>query len=449
MASSGASLLGATGPQAAIAAGIATLVINSDKLPEQISGLLSNLATGLLEGIPKLIDYLAGPFIEEFLTEFVPSIVQALASILPKLIEASIKAAVSIVKSIPKTIAGVFKSVGKGIVDGIKGIGKLFGFGRDRRSPQQKLNDTVKKLSGLFKELEASLRETAKNLRFNLASTQGKADIREGEIDALLRQRSRLESQFNSLGRRGKVQDAAVVAQKIAEIQEQLLNKSAELTQLQNQALDEQLQKQKELTDLKIREFEESKRAAEQLISQYSSLKDAATGAFDNVRQAIIGNQLGAQGNLDRLQSAFDAANSPEARSAAAQALAGGLQTRLQQAQALAASGAITGEEFARIQDQLLAQLEKADGEIVSEFDQMIAVQQKIVDKADEQIKVYSEGLARLEEAVEEQKQSNTENLQEMINILDDIRLGGRNSSGSFKQDYEQNKGNIRGRING
>lgn len=446
-------LAGGSAAMASMVSGITELVRNAKQLPGLIDGMMQGLMEGMVEGIPVLIEYLSGDFIATLMSDFIPALVENMFRLVPALVGGIIKGVGELIANLPNLVVGIGKGIVTGLADGftsaLKNIGGLFGFGGDDRSPQEKLNDTIRNLNDVFKSLQDTLIETTNEIRFSLKGTGGQISQRKGEFNRLVRSRRSLNREFKEAGRSGDTERAAEIVQEIAANQKEQLQKAQSLFALENRRLDEIFKAEKEIFDQRMQTTEAEKQAAQQLISEYQSLKDRALSAFSSLRENIIGSQLGPQANVSRLQDAFSSANSPEAKAQAAEALAGGLQARLAQARSLAQQGAITGEDFRRIQEDILKQLETAESETVSEFDRLISEQQKVVERSDQQIKVLERGFERFEQGIERQREDLERYFTQMIDRLDAIYVGGGGSANDYWTDrsYTENRYNRRGRL--
>jgi hypothetical protein len=132
------------------------------------------------------------------------------------------------------------------------------------------------------------------------------------------------------------------------------------------------IQKLTEETDALIKLNDEALVPIRESIEKLTSSRTGLASTFDDAIKAVSGGLDSPSQTVAALRSQYDAA-SGEAKAALGGQLAGALEDQFKQAQDLAASGAISGEELKRIQADILSQLEQTKIESLSEMDQLIA----------------------------------------------------------------------------
>lgn len=442
-ASGVASMLGATGPQGAAIGLLVELVANSKEIPEKIGAMLKGLATGLVEGIPALLDYLSGPFISDLITKFIPALVKGITQFFPLMIAAIIKGIGEILKNLPNLLVGLVKGVASGVWDGIKGIGSaigsIFGFGGDDRTTQEKLRDTIKELSTTIKQLNNTLSSQYRDVLRSVASPASQLAMAKTDFSNLAQRRDNLIGQIIKAGESGDTKKAAELMQKLADTQGEMISKAQDYYNLELDRIQSIYDKKKEVYD---KEREQLK----QRLDDLKNLRDNAISSIQSAREAIISGTLNPNQNVDRLRAAFQNAGSPEAKSAAAQALAGGLQSQFQNAQSLAASGAITGEEFAKIQEDILSQLDSTQTEVQTQFGQLIDTQR-------EQIRALDRGFKQVTDAYKKEMadlRAVLLTVAKQLSKLPDLAGGSgsvKDPSLTFKKSLKENRNNIKGSL--
>jgi hypothetical protein len=446
----GASAAASAGPWGLVAAAIVSLISSADKLPGLITNGIRDLIKGLIEGMPKLFKFLATDFIEIVMTELIPALVQSITRSITNAMTIAINSLITVIKNIPKLITGAAKGLFDGAVSAIKdvgsAIGSIFG-GGSGPTPEQKAAKVFDQLEGLFKELTSSLRATVRDIlkQFNTPD-QNKASAN-NNIKNLEKIQNVLQSFYKTFARSGDTETAAKLAEQIAANQQAQIKNYQEIFNIENARIDSIIAGEKALFDTRIEEQNAIKSSALQLIDQLKGFKATAVDAFKAVREAITGATLSPEANVDRLRDAFNNAGTPEEKAKAAQAFAGGLQGQFGSIQNLAASGAITGEEFARQRDEILKQLTEAEASTVSEFDRLINAQQAIVDRADQQIKLLQTGFDRFVAQMEAQRKELKDYFVQQLQRLDELNLNVKNtnSGGWNPANYSQNIGNQRG----
>lgn len=390
------------GPYGAIAAGITELVINSKDLPKKIAASIQGFVEGLGEGIPKLMNYLS--------RDFLPQLIQGLSRALGQLI-----------RSLPN-IAGnmLLGMVDAAFVQPFKAVtgffGGLFGGGE---SEADKIERVFKSLEQAIRELGVTLENSINSIVFGLMSPGNQTAYLSRQIGFGQQTIAARQGQLSYQASQGNSEEAARIMEKL------------------NQDIGKQVEMLKQRYDLERAALQENLSLAQQLRDRYVSLRDTAVGAIQAAMSAVRGALQSPEQNVAALQQAFRNAPTPEAKSQAASALAGGLQQRFAAAQQLASSGAITGEELARIQKDVLRQLSTVETETKTQFDQLIESQNK-------QINVLEKGLQKLSDRL-------VDNLEVLVDIRNDLarQSGSSTGGGSIIRDYRENRNNIRGRISG
>lgn len=432
------------GPMGAMATGIIELVMNAKELPEKIGKFIEGLAEGLVEGLPALMDYLAGPFIEDLMTKLIPALVEWWARSIPLLTEAFITAVGVLIRNLPNMFVGMAKGIGSGIWEGIKGIGSsiggFFGFGGGGPSREERFLQSIENLSSVLKDMNTSLRATYQTIQSQFQTPRQRESALGRDYASDASRRADLIAQLEEAMYKGKkgYEEQVEILQQLEALQQQMIGTAQERYNVEMKRLDEVFNAKKKI-------YDEERNAILQNIAALEGFKKTSLDAFRSARESILSSSLGTSGNLDRLRDAFNTAQSPEARAGAAQAYAGGIQAQFQAYQALASSGAITGEEFKRVQADLLAELADAENSTISEFDRLISVQQQ-------QLSVLDRGFAKLSASIDRQREEAKQLLLEIAKGLSKLPQGNKSggltySEPSFNRDISENRGNIAGRI--
>lgn len=239
--------------------------------------------------------------------------------------------------------------------------------------------------------------------------------------------------------------------------------KGADITSITLTTLKDQVQKNIDiLTDIETERFnseikmqEELLNAAETAKRAMESLKDSALSAIRSAISFVSGALASPEQNVAMLRAAHQSAASPEARSSAASALAGGLQGQFNAAQQLASIGAITGEELARVQQEVLGQLGSLESETISEFDRLIATQQEQIDLAKAQIDALNSGFQSFKDEMALFREFAQDATAMELSLLQDIAASlrgrvtgsGGNAFINWQDNLRNNAGNVRGRL--
>lgn len=417
--SQGASLLGAgaaAGPWGALAAAAVSLVSSSSKLPGVINKGIDDLIDGLLNGMPALFEYLSGDLIEKLMTELVPALVQSLARSIANSFSIAVRQLIAVVKNIP----GLIKGIGVGLVDGFKGalsdIGDAFGFG-DAPPQFAGLDKILKELEQTFKQLQAGLNQTVKNITYGLKSPQEKAEFLQQDFGRLRRSRENATDELFS----------AVISKDKEKIQaafERIVNIQAQLIEDAQAGYDLEMERLDSIFKMKEEEYNEQRKAIQDTIASLKQFKETAVNAFKAVREAIIGQANSPEQNVEAARIAFQSAATPEAKAGAAQAYASALQNQFQALQQLAAQGAITGEEFIARQAEIVAALDLAETQTVNQFDRLIAVQES-------QLVTLDKGFAMFTASIDKQREELKAILLQMVTQLQKLPYAWVSASGN------------------
>lgn len=442
----GGSSVASAGPLGAIAAAAIELVMHAKELPKKIAEFLSGFVEGLTEGIPTLMKYLSTDFLKDFMTKVIPAFVKLIVEILPLFVKAIIDGIGTLLKNLPNMLVGIGKGIVSGIWDGVKGIGgaiaDLFGFG-DGPSPQELMAQAIRDLIPVIIELNKNLGDAYRNILDSIRSPEQKLLMAGASYNQLSRKREGLIGDLFQAGLAGDEEKMKELLEQIKDTQISMMNKAKEAYDLEMENLNNIYQERKKI-------YDEERNAILRMIDSLKSMKDTAVNAFRSAREAILGQSLGPNANVDRLRSAFQGATTAEGKSSAATAYAGSLQQQYSSYQALAASGAITGEEFARIQKDILGQLDEAESQSVNYYDKLISIQEK-------QLIVLDKGFAKFEKAIEAEKLELKAQLMKigiqlsklptmMANELS-ASISYQNPTWTFRRTFDENTAGLRGRI--
>jgi hypothetical protein len=149
-------------------------------------------------------------------------------------------------------------------------------------------------------------------------------------------------------------------------------------------------------------------------ITRLKGAREQTSGVFKSAIDAVAGAFVSPQQTVADLQAQFAAATG-ESKGSIGEKLAAALQSQWEAARQLASQGAISGEELQRIQADILSQLEVAQAAATSEFDKLIAIQEK-------QLSVAEKQQARLEKQIEDLKASALKQIEKMDDILEAIK---------------------------
>lgn len=449
----GQSAIANAGAIASLATAILALVTSFGKLPDLISKGLNDISEGLLNGFPKFIEYLSGPFVDMLMNDFIPKLAQALVRSFGVMISAATKAFIEAIKNIPSMIAGIGKGIFDGIVDLgssiVSGIGDFLGFGGGP-SPEEKAAKVFKALEGAIRELNSELRATVQGILKSFKTPEQNETAAKQGIAALRIGQNVLQSAIESFAKGGKAEEVNKLMQQLADNQKAQVAYYQELYNIENERIDNSINKEKELFDTRVKEQQAIKDSALQLIEQLKGFKAQAVDAFKAVREQIIGSTLTPQANAERLKQDFLNAATPEERAKAATAYAGGLQSQFQALQNLASTGAITGEEFARQREEILKQVADAQQFAVNEFDRLINAQQAIVDRADKQIGILQAGFDRFVAQMEAQRKELRDYFAAQLAKLETLNLNTKNTTATgwtFQKSYAENINNVKGTV--
>lgn len=377
-----ASALGASAAIAGVYGLVAELVVNSKEIPGKIQGMISGLAKGIGEGIPILIHYLS--------SQFIPDLVNGLTEALAGLIKSLPGMALDIGKlAVRSSLAAITGGISEA-------IGGLFGWGGGP-SPMELLADTMKKLSADIKDLNKGLNQSYRSIVASVSSPSGQLNIARGDYASLAKQRSGLKKQISEAGMAGDVEKARDLMKQLAQAQTDMMNKAKDIYDLETDRVTKVFEKKKEL-------YEKERQLLVDRINELKNLRNSAFDSINKAREAIISGSSTAFQNVQRLRLNYKSASTPEAKSEAATALAGGLQSEFESAQSLAGQGAISGEEFARIRQGILSELDSTQGQIQSEFEQLIDVQKtqvRVLDRGFDKVEnAYKKEMAKLRDAL-------------------------------------------------
>jgi len=396
--------LGASGPIGEIA-GLATeLVLNAKELPGKINDMIKGLAQGIAEGIPDLILY--------FATDFIPTFINGL-----------IQAAAGLIKAIPKIAGGLIKGAVTNALTILASPFKLFGsiFGGGP-SPEEKLANVINSLQDAFQKLTDRLESVSEGIRFSLMSLDEQILATKNKMSGFAGEQQKLLEEFRKFGLRGKTKKAAEVAEDLADITAEQIQKETQLFQLENQRIDQLIADEEKLFNTRVQALEQERSAVEAMVQTLTGLKDAALKSLAAVKESIKGGALSPSENVERLQAAFNVASTPEAKSATASALAGGLQQQFAALRNMAAQGLISSEEFSIRQGEILAQIEAAERETIDTFQAMISVQERIIEGVDREIAVLEQGFNDFLASMEQEREILKESFLALLNKLEDIR---------------------------
>lgn len=367
VASGVAGALGATAAMAGVYGLMGELVINSKEIPGKIAGLISGLAKGIGEGIPILINYLS--------TRFIPDLVDGLTVALSGLIKSIPGMAVDIGKlAIRSSLAAMTGGISEA-------IGGLFGWG-DGPSPMELLADTMRKLSEDIKELNKNLNQNYRDILSSVSGPSGQLNIAKGDFKSLSKDQSELRSMVKKAAMEGNVELTKSLLKELADTQADMMNKAKEIYDLESANATKIYDKKKEL-------YQKERQLLVDRINELKTLRSSAIDSISKAREAILSGSSTAFQNVDRLRQNFRMATTGEGKSEAASALASGLQSEFEAAKNLAAQGAISGEEFSKIKQGILNELDATQSQVQSEFGQLIDVQKQ-------QIKVLSDGFQKV-----------------------------------------------------
>jgi len=425
--------IGSVGVIVAAVVGIAEAINN---LPDLLRGAFGTVTEALSTGIFDAIDFLTN----EFLTEVIPNLIAAMAKLFLTIIPVLVKALADVIANIPSLLGGIVKGIGSTFKDIGSFVGGLFGGGgEDARGPIQKGLEKLLESGVDANILFTELSETMNELTFQtLENTVLKIDFLTFELDSFGRKFDDLAQAFI---------DAGDDTEKLNEVFDLIVDNVRTQIGLLEQRYDLEIKRIDDVIRAEEQRVAVEIRAQEELMANFERLQGAAIATIQNAIVAIRGALLSPEANVAQLRTAFAAAGTPEARSAAASALAGGLQGQFGAAQALAAQGAITGEELERIQRDVLAELEALEVTTQTEFDLLI-------EATNREIQAINEGFDRFVAEQEQTRDELTAILRDQIAELSLIREllerstgeGGFNF-GTSQQAFDENQGNIRGSI--
>ena len=330
--------------------------------------MIKGLADGIAEGMPFLIHYLSS----QFIPDLVNGLTAALSGLIRNLPDMALDIGKAAIKSSLAVITGGLSEV----------LGGLFGGGP---SPMELLADTMKKLSEDIKELNKGLNQTFRGIVSSVSGPGGQLGIAKGDYASLSKTRSSLQNQIRQAGMAGDVETVQSLLKELATTQEEMMNKAKDIYDLETAQATKIYEKKKEL-------YQKERGLLVDRINELKTLRNAASDAINKAREAILNGSSTAFQNVSRLRSNYASAQTGEAKSEAASAFASGLQSEFESAQNLASQGAISGEEFQRIKQNILTELNSTQGQIQSEFGQLIDVQKA-------QIKVLDDGFKKVSDS--------------------------------------------------
>ena len=439
----GGASMASAGPIGAIVAAIMELIKNFGKMPQMIAESLGGLVQGLIDGFPKLMNYIAGDFISDLMTKFIPALIRAIVQFFPMMIAMIVKAVFTIIKSIPSMVWNIVKSVGTMFWDGFKAIGNwfknLFGGGP---TEAEKWGAGMKALEGVIKELTKALKDASNSIIDSLLSPAQLAGTGQGKYAQAQWFRETKIAELQAMG-------GDFDSEKAKKLLEEINQLAIDMMNYQKMGYDAEIMRLDEIEKLATEKYNEERKAITEMISKLKDWKQTAVDAFRAAREAILGKSMSADQNVARLGAAFYGANSPEAKSAAAGPFASALQSQYDAYAALAAQGAITGEEFAKHQAEILDQLGTAESQTVTYYDKLISIQQQQLDSLDSNFKT-------LIASIDKQRAEAKELLIAVVERLDDQLqywstkwgwgISYQDPSWSWNQTaYKQNTNNQRG----
>lgn len=164
-----------------------------------------------------------------------------------------------------------------------------------------------------------------------------------------------------------------------------------------------------EIANLKIEKFADKMEKLSESLSRLTSERSGVAATFKGAIDFVGGALRSPEQTVSMLRNQFNSARG-EKRGLLGGQLAGALQGQFQAAQNLASQGGITGEELAKIQADILSQLESTQTESLSEFDRLI--------------KANETQAATLQKKIDELKAAATKQVDKLSQILEAIKTG-------------------------
>jgi hypothetical protein len=392
-------------------AGMWALLVKVVQDPKGTIEAINNMINVLKDGLKYLADHFG-----DLLLSFASNLVKAIPSM-----------ALNAAKVLGRATAAVFTL----------GLSEIFGswFGH-QETMQEKTIRVLNELAGAINNWNAVLVQQGGSA---IASAMGPAAQNtwtEFQFGEMQRQRHQLEQDYFHAVTSGDSETAKAKLEEIGKIQSEMISTAADWY---SQELD-QIQAE---YDLKKEEHDKQAGLIQEQITNLQQWKKTAEDAFKAVREAILGSSLGTTGNLSRLKDEYYGAATPEAKAAAAQAYAGGIQQQYDAMKSLAESGAISGETWAKMQADLLKQLDQAQADATSSFDNLIDIQTQA-------LKVLNDGFALVTQAFENQKTALLSQFATIIWQLDQIiKINPTSSGGNATQTNPSLNNSYRNNTNG
>lgn len=371
----------------------------------------------------------AGAMIGNMIEDAIKGIIKMLPNILSMLV----KDIGNVVFGLGKSIGSFFKSVG--------GLSSLFGEdpkfyknfgdaikekldGSEFIKSIQRLTESIERTADSFRSLPERLANAQGGLKF-LRGTRGSAldavydqiGVRSSDFaykQNIIKnyQNSGMDSSFTTqVGFEGSLKKA--FSENVDIKGGTFRIKNAEKFSKAVEALGAQLQDEAsrimDIANLKIQKFADKIQVLGESLSRLTSERSGVATTFKNAIDAVSGALRSPEQTVALLMGQFSTAKG-EAKGLLGGKLAGALQNQFSAAQNLASQGAITGEELAQIQADILSQLESTQTESLSEFDKLIASNEK--------------QQAALQKKIDELKAEAVKQVDKLSEILNAIKTG-------------------------